>query len=48
MAAASYEPFQKELGLPVGRKCAYAMMFGYPQYKVYGIPRRNPVSVTWR
>jgi nitroreductase len=48
MAAASYEPLQKELGLPTGRKCAYAMMFGYPQYKVYGIPRRNPVAVTWR
>jgi nitroreductase len=48
MAAASYEPLQKELGLPVGRKCAYAMMFGYPQYKIYGIPRRNPVAVTWR
>jgi nitroreductase len=47
-AAMSYEPLQKELGLLAGRKCAYAMMFGYPQYKVYGIPRRNPVAVTWR
>ena len=48
MAAVSYEPLQKELDLPAGRKCAYAMMFGYPQYKVYGIPRRNPVAVTWQ
>jgi nitroreductase/NAD-dependent dihydropyrimidine dehydrogenase PreA subunit len=47
-AAMSYEPMQKELGMPIGRKCAYAMMFGYPQYKVYGIPRRNPIEVTWR
>ena len=47
-AAMSYEPLQKELDIPIGRKCAYAMMFGYPKYKVYGIPRRNPVEVTWR
>ena len=38
LAASSYEPLQKELGLPAGRKCAYAMMFGYPKYKVYGLP----------
>ena len=47
-AAMSYEPLQKELGLPAGRKCAYAMMFGNPQYKVYGIPRRKPLEVTWK
>ena len=47
-ATMSYVPLQEELSLPAGRKCAYAMMFGYPQYKVYGIPRRNPVAVTWR
>jgi nitroreductase len=48
MAAISYEPLQKELGLPAGRKCAYAMMFGHPQHRVYGIPRRNPPEVMWR
>lgn len=47
MAAASYAPLQKELGMPAGRKSAYAMMFGNPQYKVYGIPRRKPLEVTW-
>ena len=47
-AAMSYEPLQKELDVPTGRKSAYAMMFGYPQYKVHGIPRSNPVVVTWR
>jgi nitroreductase/NAD-dependent dihydropyrimidine dehydrogenase PreA subunit len=47
-AAMSYEPLQKELDIPKGRKSAYAMMFGYPQYKVYGIPGRNPVTVAWR
>jgi hypothetical protein len=33
--------------MPAGRKSAYAMMFGNPQYKVYGIPRRKPLEVTW-
>ena len=47
MAASSYEPLQKELVLSKGRKSAYAMMFGYPQYKVYSIPRRKPLDVTW-
>lgn len=48
IASTSYEPLQEELGLPAGRKCAYAMMFGHPQYKVYGIPRRNPLEVMWQ
>ncbi|RXE56389.1 nitroreductase [Methanoculleus taiwanensis] len=48
MAAASHEPLQRELGLPAGRKSAYAMMFGHPQYRVCGIPRRSPAQVTWR
>lgn len=48
MAATSYEPLQKELRLPAGRKSAYAMMFGHPQYRIYGIPRRKPLEVTWQ
>ena len=47
MAAMSYEPLRKELGIPVGRKSAYVMMFGNPRYKVYGIPRRKPLTVSW-
>jgi nitroreductase len=47
MAASSYEPLQKEIGIPAGRKGAYAMMFGNPQYKIHGIPRRKPLRVTW-
>jgi nitroreductase len=47
MAAASYEPLQKELGLPAGRASAYAMMLGHPKYEVQGIPRRKPLGVTW-
>jgi nitroreductase/NAD-dependent dihydropyrimidine dehydrogenase PreA subunit len=47
-ACREYPPLRGALALPEGRVPAYAMMFGYPQYKVYGIPRRNPVQVTWR
>jgi nitroreductase len=48
MAASSYEPLQNELGIPAGRKSAYALMFGTPQYNIYGIPRRKPLQVTWQ
>jgi len=48
MAASSFTPLQKELGIPAGRKSAYALMFGNPQYKVCGIPHRNPLKVTWQ
>jgi nitroreductase/NAD-dependent dihydropyrimidine dehydrogenase PreA subunit len=48
MAAPVHEPLQKALALPAGRKYAYGLMFGYPKYKVYGIPRRNTVQVRWR
>jgi nitroreductase/ferredoxin len=47
-AARLWKPMQEALALPAGRAVAYAMMFGYPQYKTYGIPRRNPVKVMWR
>lgn len=48
MAAWSYEPLRKELGIPAGRKSAYAMMFGNPRHRIYGIPRRKPLNVTWK
>jgi len=48
MAASSYEPLQKALGIPEGRKSAYVMMFGNPQYKIHGIPRRKPLQVMWQ
>jgi nitroreductase/NAD-dependent dihydropyrimidine dehydrogenase PreA subunit len=47
MAVTAYEPLQEILGIPAGRKSAYVMMFGYPKYKLYGIPRRKPLMVTW-
>jgi nitroreductase/NAD-dependent dihydropyrimidine dehydrogenase PreA subunit len=48
MAATAYEPLRKVLALPAGRMYAYALMFGHPQYQTYGIPRRNPLEITWR
>jgi nitroreductase/NAD-dependent dihydropyrimidine dehydrogenase PreA subunit len=47
-ASASYRPLQEALDLPKGRVAAYAMMFGYPEYKSYRIPRRKGLQVTWR
>jgi nitroreductase/NAD-dependent dihydropyrimidine dehydrogenase PreA subunit len=47
-AAREYVPLQQYLGLPAGRMFAYAMMFGHPQYKTCGIPRRKPLQVTWK
>jgi nitroreductase len=47
-AATFYAPLQEELALPAGRKCAYAMMFGHPKYKIYGIPRKKPLEVMWQ
>ena len=47
-AATYFEPLQTEIGLPAGRKCAYAMMFGYPKYAAHAIPRRKPLAVTWQ
>lgn len=46
-SAREYPPLQHYLGLPAGRTFAYAMMFGHPQYRIYGIPRRKPLGVTW-
>ena len=48
MAATTYEPLQRALALRAGRTFAYCLMFGPPHSKVYGIPRRNPVQVTWK
>ena len=46
-AATLHEPLQKELALPEGRKLAYALLLGRPQFKPRGIPRRNALEVTW-
>jgi nitroreductase/NAD-dependent dihydropyrimidine dehydrogenase PreA subunit len=48
MAAETYEPLKEALNIPGGRTFAYALMFGYPKYRTYRIPRRNPADITWR
>jgi nitroreductase len=48
IAASSYEPLVQALALPPGRKCAFGLMFGYPQYQFHHIPERNPLQVAWR
>lgn len=47
-AAREFPPLQQYLGLPKGRGISYAIMFGHPQYKIYGIPRRKSLQVTWK
>ena len=48
IAAGLHPPLREAFGIPKGHKFVYAMMFGYPQYAIHGIPRRNPVQVTWK
>ena len=48
LAAMSWKPLQEAVTLPKGNVFSFALMFGYPDYQTYGIPRRNPVQVTWQ
>jgi hypothetical protein len=35
------------LGIPDGYELGYAMVLGYPKYKVRSIPKRNAPDITW-
>lgn len=48
MAASEYRPLIDELGLPEGHVVQYAMMFGYPKFKVRNIPGREPARISWK
>ena len=48
MAANSYQPIMDVLDLPEGHMVQHAMMFGYPLYKVYNVPGRNSVKLSWK
>jgi nitroreductase/NAD-dependent dihydropyrimidine dehydrogenase PreA subunit len=48
MAAHTWPPVAKALALPGGDVFSAALMAGYPLYKTFGIPPRNPLKVTWR
>lgn len=43
-----YQPVIDELELPEGHRVYTALMLGYPKFRYRHIPRRDPVSVTWR
>jgi len=47
-ALTNWEPLRKALDLPAGCVSIYAMMLGYPEAKYHRIPKRNPLSLTWR
>jgi len=46
--ASAYPPLIEALAVPEGRKIAYGLLFGYPLHAITAIPRRNPVTITWR
>lgn len=48
IAANSYPPMGKSLGLPEGHQCYGAMMIGYPKYLYHRIPLRKAPPITWR
>ena len=48
MACRSHAPLLEALHLPEGRTPAYALMFGFSQYKPTYIPERKPLRITWK
>ncbi|WP_407355058.1 nitroreductase family protein [Methanolobus sp. WCC5] len=48
IAADSSPHLLEELGLPCGHRSYYAMMLGYPKYRVQRVPPRNAAKVIWR
>lgn len=48
IAANSYEPMFKALGLPNNHQSFGAMMIGYPKYQYHRIPGRKKAVIAWR
>jgi nitroreductase/NAD-dependent dihydropyrimidine dehydrogenase PreA subunit len=48
MAVKAWPPVLKALALPEGYTYCAALMLGFPQYRTYGIPPRNPLKLSWR
>jgi nitroreductase/NAD-dependent dihydropyrimidine dehydrogenase PreA subunit len=48
MAARAWPPVAEAMALPESTVFSAALMAGYPLYRTYGIPPRNPLKVTWR
>jgi len=48
LAVQAWPPLKEALAIPEGYVYSFALMCGFPEFKTYGIPRRNPPKVTWR
>lgn len=48
MALMYWPPLKKSMDLPEGHVTFGSMMLGYPRYKYYRIPLRDPAKITWR
>ena len=47
ICARQYPALPKFLKVPAGSSITGIMMVGYPKYKYYRLPDRNPLDVTW-
>ena len=48
LAVQAWPPLKEALAIPEGYVYSFSLMCGFPEFKTYGIPRRNPPKVTWR
>jgi nitroreductase/NAD-dependent dihydropyrimidine dehydrogenase PreA subunit len=48
LAAKAWPPVREALATPDGYEYCAGLMCGYPKFRTYGIPPRNPLKVTWR
>lgn len=48
LAYNNWKPLKDALELPKDHSIKYGLAFGYPKYKVHGIPRRNPLNIIWK
>ena len=47
-AANNFPPIKEIIALPEDHVIHEALAVGYPKYKKYRIPKRNPAQITWR
>jgi nitroreductase len=48
MAVQAWPPLKDALAIPEGYIYSFALMCGFPEFKTYAIPPRNPARVTWQ
>jgi hypothetical protein len=47
MGANNLPELKAALGIPDGYVSCGSMLLGYPTYRYYRVPRRNPAQVAW-